>query len=335
MKHCENCGAELQEGMKFCGDCGSPVPMEENEIKLEAAMETPMNPGIAGPSPGNGKKTIIAAMAIAVLLIVAAVALWQSGAFGKQEKPIGKEATQTIDKNDLRGTLDWKEDQDKEHELKNSLIEGNSDSNVKEIFGESAYFTPTKYAYAANENVTYYSIECEYEKEDKALPYTLVFQVNQDEHLELAELYKDEKKVDREKFDGFYEKLYTTKEDLEAAETTVAATEASKPEPDNPYEGKKFYPAGGNGGIVYVYFAEVNANEGYVVLQIQDYDVLGGTLIDTQTKKFYTTNGSYFVTEDGDCGMMLNTDGSISIIYQSDEVYDRYGESQETVYYPS
>lgn len=38
MKRCENCGAELrdvQDGMKFRGDCGTPVPMEENLEAIE------------------------------------------------------------------------------------------------------------------------------------------------------------------------------------------------------------------------------------------------------------------------------------------------------------
>ena len=27
---CSNYGAEVAEGMRFCGDCGTPVPQEKN-----------------------------------------------------------------------------------------------------------------------------------------------------------------------------------------------------------------------------------------------------------------------------------------------------------------
>lgn len=255
MKRCENCGAELQKGMRFCGNCGGPVSSEEGietndpgtdsnqkifvaqtekvepmEEKSKAEELKSENPAVDSPRMGTVKKVVIAFSVLIMALAVIAFVTWQTKDSGKAEEPVMDETVQTIDQDNLRGTLDWKEDQDKEYALKNSLIEGNSDSNVKEIFEESAYFTPTNYAYASNENVTYYSIECEYKKEDKEIPYVLVFQVNQDEHLELAELYKNEKKVDREKFDGFYEKLYTAEEDLKAAEEArAAATKEANP----------------------------------------------------------------------------------------------------------
>lgn len=273
MKHCENCGAKLQEGMKFCGNCGSPVPVEEpleskgqeDGPKLETTVEKLMNPEPASPPAGNKKKIVITVAVIVAILAAIAIALWQSGVFSEQEKPATKDSVQAIDQNDLRGTLDWKEDQDKEYALKNSLIEGNADSNVKEIFEESAYFMPTKHTYAINENVTYYSIDCEYKKDDKVVPYVLVFQVNQDEHLELAELYKNDKKVNPEKFDDFYEKLYTTKEDLAAAEEARAVAEKEA----NPYAYMKgltyaFNPDEGDGIPEDVYID--NVEEDSIVL---------------------------------------------------------------------
>ncbi len=126
--------------------------------------------------------------------------------------------TEAADQDNLYGTLDWQENQDKTYELKNSLIEGNSDANVKEIFEESAYFTPSEYQYAEDGNSSYYLITCEYKKDGETAPYALIFRVNQDEHLELAELYKEEQRVDQDDVDEFYKSLYITKDDVSESE---------------------------------------------------------------------------------------------------------------------
>ena len=31
---CNNCGSEVQDGMKFCGECGTPVPQTKKMHKL-------------------------------------------------------------------------------------------------------------------------------------------------------------------------------------------------------------------------------------------------------------------------------------------------------------
>lgn len=237
MRHCENCGEELREGMKFCGNCGSPVPLEEpsepekperNAPEPAGAGETRQSPGPTapdGPQLGKWKKTVLGVAVVIVTLAVVAAVAWQSGIGQEPAEPATKEPTQAVNQDDLLGTLDWKEDQDKEYELKHSLIEGNPDSNVKEIFEESAYFIPKRHAYATDGDVAYYLIECEYDKDGKTVPYALVFQVNEDKHLELVDLHKNGKKVGKGKFDSFHKKLYTTKADLEAAEEAKAAAE--------------------------------------------------------------------------------------------------------------
>ena len=35
---CSNCGAEVADGMKFCGDCGAPVPQEKTCISCGAKI---------------------------------------------------------------------------------------------------------------------------------------------------------------------------------------------------------------------------------------------------------------------------------------------------------
>lgn len=239
MNYCEECGAKLQEGMKFCGNCGSPVPADEaaeppepEEVPVQEGAEKANQEPLPTVEPiairqkaGKMKKGILAAVIVIVILAVIAVVLWQTGVFSGKEKTADAKPVQIVDQENLHGTLDWKEDQDQEYVLKNALIEGNSDANVKEIFEESAYFTTKRYQYAVSGKDTYYQIVCQYEKEKKTIPYVLVFQVNEQEHLELSELYKKEKKIDKAKFDSFYKKLYKTKADVEAekAETEAKA----------------------------------------------------------------------------------------------------------------
>lgn len=236
MNYCEECGAKLQRGMNFCGNCGTPVAADESEKPLkseedsvqEEAEEVNQAPlataEIAAVSPkvSKMKKGILAAVIAVALLAAITIVLWQAGVFSDPKKPADTKPVQTVDQENLYGTLDWKEDQDQEYALKNALIEGNSDANVKELFEESAYFTPKRYQYAMNGKDTYYQIVCQYEKEKKTIPYVLVFQVNEQEHLELAELYRKEKKIDKAKFDSFYKKLYKTKAQVEATQATTA-----------------------------------------------------------------------------------------------------------------
>ena len=235
MNYCEECGAKLQRGMNFCGNCGTPVAADESEEPLkseedsvqEEAEEVNQAPlataEIAAVSPkvSKMKKGILAAVIAVALLAAITIVLWQAGVFSDPKKPADTKPVQTVDQENLYGTLDWKEDQDQEYALKNALIEGNSDANVKELFKESAYFTPKRYQYAMNGKDTYYQIVCQYEKKKKTIPYVLVFQVNEQEHLELAELYRKEKKIDKAKFDSFYKKLYKTKADVEAEKATT------------------------------------------------------------------------------------------------------------------
>ncbi len=255
MRHCENCGEELREGRKFY--CGKPIPLEEpsepenperNAPEPAGAGETRQSPGPTapdGPQLGKWKKIVLGMAIVIVTLAVVAAVAWQSGIGEEPAEPAIKEPAQAVDQDDLLGTLDWKEDQDKEYELKHSLIEGNPDSNVKEIFEESAYFTPKRHAYATDGDVAYYLIECEYDKGDKTVPYMLVFQVNEDKHLELVELHKNGKKVGEGKYEGFYERLYETADQAaaEKAATEGKARKRAKLPPDiySEVQGQYFY----------------------------------------------------------------------------------------------
>lgn len=253
MKYCENCGAELEIGARFCGECGAAIeneteaekngdkqqdPLKQQEVivpetKQELVAITPSDTAQDASitkSPkkiksGASRKNIIPVIVIGILLVLAGafVVLWQFGIFGEPAEPVVTKPVQTVDQDNLYETLEWKEDQDQEYTLKSSLIEGNSDANIKEIFEESAYFTPKGYKFAMDGGQTYYQISCQYKKQDKKIPYTLIFQVNDQEHLELAELHNKENKVDSAKFDSFYKKLYKTKAQVEAANATTAA----------------------------------------------------------------------------------------------------------------
>ena len=39
---CNNCGAEVADGMKFCGDCGAPVPQVKKCISCGAEISLKM-----------------------------------------------------------------------------------------------------------------------------------------------------------------------------------------------------------------------------------------------------------------------------------------------------
>lgn len=273
MKYCENCGAKLTEGVKFCEECGSMVAegaenaeesvlLEKNadDVKLpeetskpivetseplsleEAPCGTAGQPPIQESIPGKSrKKPLIIILVILMLLAGAAIAVWKFvplDYFGKNTQPTAATPAEAADQDNLYGTLNWQEDQDKTYELKNLLIEGNSDANIKEIFEESAYFTPSAYKYAEDGNDRYYLITCEYKKDEETAPYALVFQTNKDEHLELAELYKSEQRVEQNNVSEFYESLYITKEAAAEAEKK-AKEKAAEKKAKNSYYFKK------------------------------------------------------------------------------------------------
>lgn len=121
MKHCENCGAELREGMKFCGDCGSPVPMEKTEehsrptesserelliqeskeIQAEVNSMGSIGQGSMEPHTGKTKKVIIATAIIVTLLSALAVgALWQAGIFSGTSNNAALENGESTEDND-------------------------------------------------------------------------------------------------------------------------------------------------------------------------------------------------------------------------------------------
>lgn len=51
-RFCENCGQPLNDGIKFCGNCGAPVP-------APAPVQSPAaaTPARAAPAPAPAKKT--------------------------------------------------------------------------------------------------------------------------------------------------------------------------------------------------------------------------------------------------------------------------------------
>ena len=52
---CKNCGAQMQDGMKFCTVCGSPLSEEENKVDLSKEAEAPAGDasGYGQPEPGQ------------------------------------------------------------------------------------------------------------------------------------------------------------------------------------------------------------------------------------------------------------------------------------------
>ena len=71
---CRKCGAELRPGMKFCTSCGTPqsdtAPSVPTAPARPAAQKTPQP---AAPKKKDGRKSLIAAIVIAALLITGAV----------------------------------------------------------------------------------------------------------------------------------------------------------------------------------------------------------------------------------------------------------------------
>jgi uncharacterized membrane protein YvbJ len=57
---CNNCGKEAKEGNRFCNNCGSPIDQA-------SAMNNVPN---TVPTPVKGKNSLIAVIAIAVLVIL-------------------------------------------------------------------------------------------------------------------------------------------------------------------------------------------------------------------------------------------------------------------------
>ncbi|MBQ1742967.1 MAG: zinc ribbon domain-containing protein, partial [Oscillospiraceae bacterium] len=62
---CANCGEEIEEGMRFCGTCGAPVPQEKACVSCGAKIPLKMKfcPECGAPQDGSKPK---AAAAIAM-----------------------------------------------------------------------------------------------------------------------------------------------------------------------------------------------------------------------------------------------------------------------------
>ena len=65
---CNNCGAEVAEGMRFCGDCGTPVPQEKKCISCGATIALRMKfcPECGAPQSGEAAKPKFNAAAFAM-----------------------------------------------------------------------------------------------------------------------------------------------------------------------------------------------------------------------------------------------------------------------------
>ncbi len=69
---CENCGTKLEEGAKFCAECGTPTPTQTEAVTPEVAPEPEIVPE-AEPTnepPKKKKKKKKAPVIIAVILVV-------------------------------------------------------------------------------------------------------------------------------------------------------------------------------------------------------------------------------------------------------------------------
>ena len=65
---CNNCGAEVAEGMKFCCDCGSPLPQEKKCVSCGATIALRMKfcPECGAPQSGEAQKPKFNAAAFAM-----------------------------------------------------------------------------------------------------------------------------------------------------------------------------------------------------------------------------------------------------------------------------
>ena len=65
---CNNCGAEVAEGMKFCCDCGSPLPQEKKCVSCGATIALKMKfcPECGAPQSGEAQKPKFNAAAFAM-----------------------------------------------------------------------------------------------------------------------------------------------------------------------------------------------------------------------------------------------------------------------------
>ena len=71
---CENCGAQLEDGSKFCTECGSPVNYDET---VSPVSNAPQNTAPSGKSSGkNMLVPIIISVSMAVIVALAIVAFF-------------------------------------------------------------------------------------------------------------------------------------------------------------------------------------------------------------------------------------------------------------------
>lgn len=85
MADCGNCGEKLNEGDKFCGTCGTPVPQQPNDEKQAAqsveerspSPKNPAEPPETGTAPkagqGSSRRIVVAGVAVVLALGVASV----------------------------------------------------------------------------------------------------------------------------------------------------------------------------------------------------------------------------------------------------------------------
>lgn len=93
MSKCSNCGAELQEGLKFCTTCGAKVeevvaaaPVQEEPVNSAYTMPTqPVNEVAKEKKPFNKKIFIIIGAAVLALIVIIVVAVVISNIFKKKK----------------------------------------------------------------------------------------------------------------------------------------------------------------------------------------------------------------------------------------------------------
>lgn len=184
MKYCDNCGAELQDDVNFCDECGNV----QNEISISDSDDKQSK-----QTPKKSKKTpIIIATIIVMILIFGGICILilnQKNTTDIDTENVTEEIVDVIEEEiveeidtSLLGTITWEYNSEKIQEIKSYNLIGYQAVTINQAF-ES--YNVKSWSYGLDENIEYLLVEYE----ENSNTYTLIINATL---LKVEEIYIDD-----------------------------------------------------------------------------------------------------------------------------------------------
>ena len=242
MKYCEKCGSQLDNMSVFCDDCGTEQSSNEVQYSTQTTNTQTSTPLPSEPKQKKkGKGTLITIIVLIVCLIAVGGIGFTKGWFinSADKAPITEAIAveeNKVDSNDLLHTLVWEDNKEKIEVFKNETISG-YDKTIGEVFNSSAgkeeatttsiAYNIINWTYAEYNDNTYLLLNYNYDNSN----YNVVFYKDIHDNVNIAELYIDSNKYDKESFATWADKVFVEVTPEPTIEPTEKPMAEATPEP--------------------------------------------------------------------------------------------------------